>query len=259
VELEFFTRVIALARRHDILVIHDLAYADIVFDGWKAPSIMQVPAAKDVAVEFFTLSKSYNMAGWRIGFMVGNPELVNALARIKSYHDYGTFTPLQVAAIAHLVGDGLSKILKTIQGADLDVRVLVGHWVRAAPHPCDGLFYRLDLPDPVTRDKLLGLRKRPVHHTALGAAEAHAFAEAARLEAVARKHDASFDQLVVVVGHRIEQLGARGHAGFTVWGCFNNYHHLHFLVSCWGLPRPGHRGGAARRCVRFSWQRTSDA
>lgn len=105
VELDFFERVIALARKHDIFVVHDLAYADIVFDGWKAPSIMQVPGAKDIAVEFFTLSKSYNMAGWRIGFMVGNPELVSALARIKSYHDYGTFTPLQVAAIAALEGD----------------------------------------------------------------------------------------------------------------------------------------------------------
>jgi alanine-synthesizing transaminase len=96
VELDFFERVVALAKQYDVLVIHDLAYADIVYDGWKAPSI---------AVEFFTLSKSYNMAGWRIGFMVGNPELVNALARIKSYHDYGTFTPLQVAAIAALEGD----------------------------------------------------------------------------------------------------------------------------------------------------------
>jgi alanine-synthesizing transaminase len=105
VELGFFERVIALARQHDILVVHDLAYADIVFDGWQAPSIMQVPGAKDIAVEFFTLSKSYNMAGWRIGFMVGNRELVSALARIKSYHDYGTFTPLQVAAIAALEGD----------------------------------------------------------------------------------------------------------------------------------------------------------
>jgi alanine-synthesizing transaminase len=81
---------VKLAREHDIFVVHDLAYADIVFDGWKAPSIMQVPGAKDVAVEFFTLSKSYNMAGWRVGFMVGNRELVSALARIKSYHDYGT-------------------------------------------------------------------------------------------------------------------------------------------------------------------------
>ena len=105
VELDFFERVVALARKHDILVVHDLAYADIVFDGWRAPSIMQVTGAKNVAVEFFTLSKSYNMAGWRVGFMVGNPDLVQALARIKSYHDYGTFTPLQVAAIAALEGD----------------------------------------------------------------------------------------------------------------------------------------------------------
>ncbi|MDZ6509155.1 alanine transaminase [Escherichia coli] len=105
VELEFFEKVVALAKRYDVLVVHDLAYADIVYDGWKAPSIMQVPGARDVAVEFFTLSKSYNMAGWRIGFMVGNKTLVSALARIKSYHDYGTFTPLQVAAIAALEGD----------------------------------------------------------------------------------------------------------------------------------------------------------
>jgi alanine-synthesizing transaminase len=105
VELEFFERVVALARQHDILVVHDLAYADITFDGWQAPSIMQVPGARDVAVEFFTMSKSYNMAGWRIGFMVGNKELVAALARIKSYHDYGSFTPVQVAAIAALEGD----------------------------------------------------------------------------------------------------------------------------------------------------------
>ncbi len=105
VELAFFERVIALAKQHDILVVHDLAYADIVFDGWKAPSIMQVPGARDVAVEFFTMSKSYNMAGWRVGYMVGNKELVSALARIKSYHDYGTFTPIQVASIIALDGD----------------------------------------------------------------------------------------------------------------------------------------------------------
>lgn len=105
VELEFFERVVALAREHNIIVIHDLAYADIVYDGWTVPSIMQVEGARDVAVEFFTLSKSYNMAGWRVGFMVGNQELVSALARIKSYHDYGSFTPVQVAAIAALEGD----------------------------------------------------------------------------------------------------------------------------------------------------------
>jgi alanine-synthesizing transaminase len=108
VDLSFFEKIIALARQHDILVVHDLAYADIVFDGgWVnncAPSIMQVPGARDLAVEFFTMSKSYNMAGWRIGFMVGNRELVAALARIKSYHDYGSFTPIQVASIVALEG-----------------------------------------------------------------------------------------------------------------------------------------------------------
>jgi alanine-synthesizing transaminase len=104
VDLDFFERVVRLARQHRIYVVHDLAYADIVFDGYRAPSIMEVPGARDVAVEFFTLSKSYNMAGWRIGFMVGNRDLVSALARIKSYHDYGTFTPLQVASIAALEG-----------------------------------------------------------------------------------------------------------------------------------------------------------
>jgi alanine-synthesizing transaminase len=104
VDLHFFERVVALAKEHDILVVHDLAYADITFDDYRAPSIMEVPGARDVAVEFFTLSKSYNMAGWRVGFMVGNAELVSALARIKSYHDYGTFTPIQVASVIALEG-----------------------------------------------------------------------------------------------------------------------------------------------------------
>jgi alanine-synthesizing transaminase len=104
VDLPFFEKIVALAKEHGIWVVHDLAYADLGFDGYKAPSIMQVPGAKDVAVEFFTMSKSYNMAGWRVGFMVGNATLVNALARIKGYHDYGTFTPIQVASIAALEG-----------------------------------------------------------------------------------------------------------------------------------------------------------
>jgi alanine-synthesizing transaminase len=104
VELEFFEKVVAIAKEHEIWVIHDLAYADIVFDGYKPPSIMQVPGAKEVAVEFFTLSKSYNMPGWRVGFMVGNATLVSALARMKSYLDYGMFTPIQVAAITALEG-----------------------------------------------------------------------------------------------------------------------------------------------------------
>src|SRR5210317_1663962 len=104
VELEFFEKVVAIAREHEIWVIQDLAYADLVFDGYTAPSILQVEGAIDVAVEFFSLSKSYNMPGWRVGFMCGNETLVAALARIKSYLDYGMFTPIQVAAITALDG-----------------------------------------------------------------------------------------------------------------------------------------------------------
>ena len=104
VEYDFFEKIIVLAKRHSIWVIHDLAYADIVFDGYKAPSILQVPGALDVAIETYSLSKSYNMPGWRVGFACGNDELIAALVRLKSYFDYGTFTPIQVAAIAALEG-----------------------------------------------------------------------------------------------------------------------------------------------------------
>ena len=105
VELAFFEKVVAMCREHKIWVVQDLAYADIVFDGYKPPSILQVPGAREIAVEFFSLSKSYNMPGWRVGFCSGNKDLIHALARIKSYLDYGTFTPIQVAAIAALEGD----------------------------------------------------------------------------------------------------------------------------------------------------------
>jgi alanine-synthesizing transaminase len=104
VDLAFFERIVNLCGQHDIWLVHDLAYADIVFDGFRAPSILEVPGAKDIAAEFFTLSKSYNMPGWRVGFMVGNKALVAALARLKSYFDYGTFTPIQVASILALEG-----------------------------------------------------------------------------------------------------------------------------------------------------------
>jgi alanine-synthesizing transaminase len=104
VELPFLARLVQLAHEYGFHLIQDLAYADIAFDGYKPPSVLEVPGAKEVAVEFFTLSKSYNMPGWRVGFMVGNPVLVSALARLKSYFDYGTFTPIQVAAIQALEG-----------------------------------------------------------------------------------------------------------------------------------------------------------
>lgn len=117
VTLPFFERLVAMALEHHIYIVHDLAYADIVFDGYVAPSIMQVPGARDIAVEFFTMSKSYNMAGWRVGYMVGNRELVTALARMKSYHDYGTFAPIQVASIVALEGpqDCVEDVRRTYQ------------------------------------------------------------------------------------------------------------------------------------------------
>jgi len=118
VDLPFFERLVGLAREHHVYVVHDLAYADIVFDGYQAPSILQVPGAREIAVEFFTMSKSYNMAGWRVGYMVGNRELVTALARMKSYHDYGTFTPIQVASIIALEGpqDCVETVRRVYQG-----------------------------------------------------------------------------------------------------------------------------------------------
>jgi len=117
VDLEFFKKVVDFAKEHNILVVHDLAYADIVFDGYKAPSFLQVPGAKDIGVEFFTLSKSYNMPGWRVGFAVGNKKLIAALARLKSYMDYGMFQPIQIAAITALNGpqDCVKEVCNTYQ------------------------------------------------------------------------------------------------------------------------------------------------
>ncbi|MDR9406019.1 MAG: alanine transaminase [Spiribacter sp.] len=117
VELDFFERVVAICREHGIWIVHDLAYADLVYDGYQAPSILQVPGAREVAVESFSLSKSYNMPGWRVGFMCGNEKLIAALARMKSYLDYGMFTPIQVAAIHALEGpqECVEDIRKTYQ------------------------------------------------------------------------------------------------------------------------------------------------
>lgn len=115
VELDFFREIVDFAKRHDMYVIHDFAYADLVFDGYRAPSFLEVPGAKDVGVELFSLSKSYNMPGWRVGFVVGNKRLVHALTRIKSYLDYGTFQPIQIASIIALNGpyDCVEEIVNT--------------------------------------------------------------------------------------------------------------------------------------------------
>jgi alanine-synthesizing transaminase len=104
VDIEFFEEIVDFARRQDIIIIHDMAYSDITFDGFEVPSLLQVKGAKEIGVEFYTMSKSYNMAGWRVGFCLGNPEVIKALSVIKQYYDYGVFTPIQVAAIAALDG-----------------------------------------------------------------------------------------------------------------------------------------------------------
>jgi alanine-synthesizing transaminase len=115
VDLGFFEKIVDYAKENGIMVIHDLAYADLVFDGYKPPSFLQVPGAKDVGVEFFSLSKSYSMPGWRVGFCVGNPEIVGALRRIKSYLDYGIFQPIQIASIIALNGsqDCVKEVVET--------------------------------------------------------------------------------------------------------------------------------------------------
>jgi alanine-synthesizing transaminase len=117
VDLAFFEEIVEFARRQEIIVIHDMAYSDIVFDGYRCPSLLQVKGAKEVGVEFYTMSKSYNMAGWRVGFCLGNPDVIRALSVIKNYYDYGVFTPIQVAAIAALDGpqDCVRKAAQTYQ------------------------------------------------------------------------------------------------------------------------------------------------
>ena len=114
VDLEFFKKVVEFALEHEVWVIHDLAYADLVYDGYRAPSLLQVPEAKKIGVEFYSLSKSYNMPGWRVGFCVGNPEMIGALTKIKSYLDYGMFQPIQIASIIAL--NGPQDCVKTIVG-----------------------------------------------------------------------------------------------------------------------------------------------
>jgi alanine-synthesizing transaminase len=149
VDLSFYEKVVDFARDNNLIVISDIAYAEITFDGYQCPSIMQVKGAKDVAVEFYSLSKSYNMAGWRIGFMVGNPDIVAALAKIKSYLDYGTFQPLQIAACAALNGpqDCVEEIRSMYQSRR-DVLISGLHkmgWM--AENPKASMFVWAEIPD----------------------------------------------------------------------------------------------------------------
>ncbi|MHC8441056.1 MAG: alanine transaminase [Candidatus Eutrophobiaceae bacterium] len=162
VDLDFMTELIGLVRRHEVWLVQDLAYADIVFDGYTAPSILQVPGAKDIAVEFFSMSKSYNMPGWRVGFMVGNPVLVDALARLKSYLDYGLFTPVQVAAIAALEeGDAAVKEVRIMYQNRRDVLcdgLQAAGW--AVSKPKATMFVWAEIPEPFRSEGSLEFSKR---------------------------------------------------------------------------------------------------
>ncbi len=162
VDLPFFARLVELCREFGIWLVHDLAYADLVFDGYRAPSIMEVPGAKEIAVEFFTLSKSYNMPGWRVGFMVGNKTLVNALARMKSYYDYGTFTPIQVASILALEGpqDCVKEIVDNYRSRrDVLVQGLnKAGWEVALPKAT--MFVWASIPEPYRHLKSLEFSKK---------------------------------------------------------------------------------------------------
>lgn len=149
VDLAFFERIVEFAREHDMLVVHDLAYADLVFDGYQPPSFLQAKGAKEIGVEFFTLSKSYSMPGWRVGFAVGNPEIIAALSRMKSYLDYGIFQPVQIAAIAALNGpqDCVQEICEVYR---LRRNALCDGLTRAGwnvPRPKATMFVWAEIPD----------------------------------------------------------------------------------------------------------------
>ena len=179
VDLPFFEKIIDIARRHEIYVVHDLAYADITFDGYRAPSIMEVPGARDVAVEFFTMSKSYNMAGWRVGFMVGNRDLVSALARMKSYHDYGTFTPIQIASILALEGpqECVREIAMTYQKRR-DVMVQGLHaagWMVESPKAA--MYIWAKIPEPYAKMGSLEFSKKLLDEAKLAASPGIGFGE----------------------------------------------------------------------------------
>jgi alanine-synthesizing transaminase len=153
VQLEFFERVVEAAKEHNFLVVHDLAYADLTFDGYQAPSFLQARGAKDVGVEFFSLSKSYNMPGWRVGFCVGNQEIVQALARIKSYLDYGIFQPIQIAAIAALDGpqdcvEDICSMYQKRRDSLLDGLDRAGWHI---PRPKGTMFVWAEIPEPAKK------------------------------------------------------------------------------------------------------------
>jgi alanine-synthesizing transaminase len=180
VGLEFFEEAVAFAKANDLFIIHDLAYGDLGFDGYQAPSILQIPGAKDVAVEFSTLSKSYNMAGWRVGFCVGNKEIVGALVKIKSYLDYGMFQAIQIAAIAAL--NGPQECVQEISGVYASRRnVLVEGLNRSGwsvERPNASMFVWAELPEPLKKLGSLECAKLLVNEAKVAVSPGIGFGEA---------------------------------------------------------------------------------
>lgn len=158
VELDFFEKIVGFAREHDLMIVHDLAYADLAFDGYKAPSFLEATGAKDVGVEFFSLSKSYSMAGWRVGFAVGNRKMINALGRIKSYFDYGVFQPIQIASIIAL-NEGDDEVPGIVEKYRMRRDVL-----------CEGL-YRLGWEVEKPKATMFVWAKIPQEYAAMGSIE----------------------------------------------------------------------------------------
>ncbi len=150
VELGFFEQLVAFAHEHEVMLVHDFAYADIIFDDYRPPSLLEVPGAKEVGVELYTLSKSHSMAGWRVGFVVGNPDMIQALAKLKSYLDYGTFQPIQIASIIALnEGDAYTQEVSDVYKRRRDV--LIDGLNRAGwkvPKPQGTMFVWAEIPGP---------------------------------------------------------------------------------------------------------------
>ena len=153
VDLPFLTDLVAFCREHELILVHDLAYAELCFDGYAPPSVLQVPGARDVAIEFTSLSKSHSMAGWRVGFAAGNREMIAALARVKSYLDYGTFQPIQIAAIIALDGpqdcvDEVVEIYRERRDALIDGLGMPGPGSWKIEKPLATMFVWAPIPEP---------------------------------------------------------------------------------------------------------------
>ena len=162
VDLEFLKRLVAICKEYDMWLVHDIAYGEITYDGYEAPSVLQVDGAKEVAVEFYSLSKTYNMPGWRVGFMCGNPTLVAALSRIKSYLDYGLFTPIQVASVTAL--DSPQEVIDDIRGMYKSRRDVLCDGLNSAgwkvEKPLATMFVWAKIPETFIKDGSLEFSKK---------------------------------------------------------------------------------------------------